>query len=99
VESNGRGDFILATSYSVAWQHDWNSHIRSQIAAIRLDEDHRGSIADELQDLTQLKLSLAYQMRNWLTWKAGVEINSRDSNVDRFVFDGNIYYVSLLLTR
>jgi hypothetical protein len=37
-------------------------------------------------------------MRRWLSWEAGVEVNSRDSNIDQLVFDGNVYSISALMT-
>ena len=97
-ESNGGGNFIDNTVYSITWEHAWSDRTNSRIGARQLDQEYRGSFVNRNQELTQFDFSVSYQMRRWLTWKAGIEINSRNSNIDRFEFDGNIYSVSAVMT-
>jgi len=97
-ETNGGGNFVDNTLYSVAWEHEWGIRLKSRLVASDLDRDYRGSSVSRQQQLRQYKFSLSYQMRRWLSWKAGVEVNSRTSNIQRFEFDGNIYSISLLMT-
>jgi len=97
-ESNGGGNFIDNTVYSVTWEHEWSSRIKSRLGARDLDQDYRGSAVNRKQELTQYNFSLSYQMRRWLSWRAGVEVDSRNSNINRFEFDGNVYSVRVLMT-
>jgi len=97
-ESNGGGSFIDNTSYSATWEHEWNGRLKSRLGASFLDQNYRGSTLNRKQELTQYDFSLSYQMRRWLSWKAGVEVNSRNSNINRLEFDGNVYSVSVLMT-
>ena len=96
--TNAGGFFVDNTTYSVAWEHEWSDRIRSRIGSRYLEQDFRGSANNRQQELTQYNFSLSYQMRRWLSWQAGVEISSRDSNIDRLEFDGNVYSVSALVT-
>ena len=97
-ETNGGGNFIDNTSYSVTWEHEWSERIKSQLGARSLEQDYQGSTRDRKQELTEYSFSLIYEMRRWLSWEAGVEVKSRDSNIDRLVFDGNVYSISVLMT-
>ena len=71
--------------------------MKSLIGARNLDQDYLGSANNRKQELTQYNFFLSYQMRHWLKWKAGVDVGSRNSNIDRFKFDGNVYSVSVLM--
>jgi len=97
-ETNGLGDFIDNTSYSATWEHEWSDRIKSRLGARYLEQDYRGSTLNRKQELTEYSFSLSYEMRRWLSWTAGVEVNSRNSNIDRFEFDGNVYSISVLMT-
>ncbi len=97
-ETNGGGNFIDNTSYSAVWEHEWSDRIKSRLGARYLEQDYRGSALNRKQELTKYSFSLSYEMRRWLSWKAGVEVNSRNSNINRFEFDGNVYSVSVLMS-
>ena len=97
-ETNGGGNFVDNTSYSAEWEHEWSNRIKSRLGARYLEQDFRGSALNRKQELTKYGFSLSYEMRRWLSWKAGVEVNSRDSNINQLVFDGNVYSISVLTT-
>jgi hypothetical protein len=40
-------------------------------------------------------VSLHYTMRSWLTFDVEFQENSRDSNVNRFIFDGKIVKIGV----
>ena len=96
-ETNAGGNFVENTLYSVAWEHQWDARVTSRLLASDLDRDYRGSSLNREQQLRQYRLSLSYRMRRWLEWTAGVEISSRSSNIERFVFDGNIYSIGAVI--
>jgi len=97
-ETNGGGDFVENTLYSVAWEHEWGARVKSRLAASDLDRDYLGSSLNREQQLTQYRFSLSYQMRRWLEWTVGVEVSSRTSNIQRFEYDGNIYTIGAVIT-
>ena len=97
-ETNAGGNFIDNTSYSAAWEHAWSNRIKSRLGARYLEQDYRGSALNRKQELTKYSFSLSYEMRRWLKWQAGVEVNSRNSNINLFEFDGNVYSISVLMT-
>jgi len=97
-ESNGGGNFIENTIYSVTWEHEWSIRVKSRLEARDLDQDYRGSAVNRKQEFAQYSLFLNYQMRRWLSWEVGVEVGSRDSNINRYEFDRNVYSVSALMT-
>lgn len=98
-ESNGGGDFIDNTSYSVEWVHEWRTRLKSRLVARRLDQDYRGSTANRNQQVSQYIFSLSYLTHRWLEWTASAEVNSRDSNIRQLEFDGNIYSISAMIRR
>ena len=95
-ETNGFGSFIDNRVNSISWEHEWNSRIQSSLSVSDWRMDYRDSTIERQQDLTQYSLTLSYEMRRWLTLEAGVEVNSRESNIDIFGFDGNVYRISVL---
>lgn len=98
-ESNGGGDFIDSTSYSVAWEHEWRRRLKSRFVARRFDQDYLGSTVNRNQQLTQYTFSLSYDMNRWLEWTVSAEMNSRNSNISRLEYDGNIYSIGALIRR
>lgn len=92
------GDVIDNTVYSVAWNHDWTSRIRTRLATLQSREDFRGSTEARVETLTRHGLTIAYEMRRWLTWEFEVSATSRDSNIDRFSFDLNVVRLGANLT-
>ncbi len=92
------GDLIDNTTYSITWSHEWSDRVVSHITARDVDQKFRGSATGRLQELTEYGMTLAYEMRRWLTWEFGVDVSSRKSNVDRFNFDGTIIRLGAKLT-
>jgi len=91
------GDVIDNTTYSVAWSHDWSERVMTRLGTSFWDQEFRGSAQGRLQELNEYGVTLAYEMRRWLTWEFGVAVSSRDSNIDRFDFDGTIVRLSATL--
>ncbi len=92
------GDLIDNTTYSITWSHEWSDRVVSHITARDVDQKFRGSATGRLQELTEYGMTLAYEMRRWLTWEFGVDVSSRKSNVDRLNFDGTIIRLGAKLT-
>ena len=98
-ETNGLGSFVDNTVHSVTWEHEWSRHVKSEFGVHNLDQEYRDAIGDREQETRQYVFAVTYQMRRWLGWRFGVEVNERESNIERFGFDGNIYSIGVLVTR
>ena len=84
------GDVIENTRYFVAWSHHWTPRTMTRLSALQSRQDFRGSVEARADTLDQYGLTLAYDMRRWLTWEFGLIVSSQDSNIDRFDFDLNV---------
>ena len=89
------GDVIDTERYSASWFHEWSDRVASRLAFKRLDEDFRDTIAGRIQELEQISVSLEYTMRSWLKFAIEYQENSRESNVNRFIFDGKIVKIGV----
>lgn len=98
-ETNGLGSFVDNTTYAITWRHEWNRRIKSDLGARNVKQLYRESVVNRKQEFRQYVFSLSYQMRRWLSWRFGVELNDRDSNIEQFRFDGNVYNISVLVSR
>jgi hypothetical protein len=97
-ETTGGGSFVVNTQASVMWRHEWADRIQSRVSARYLDQEFLDSFNNRQQQTDEYSFVLNYQMRRWLNWEVGVDINSRDSNIGRFVFDENIYRMGAFFT-
>ena len=84
------GDLIDNTTYGVVWSHEWSERVTTRLASAYADQDFRGSVGARTQEFSAYGMTVAYEMRRWLIWEFGVNLNSRDSNIDQFDFDGTI---------
>ena len=91
-ESTGLGEFILSDIASFVWNHQWNSRF-STSAAIRYQRDrYQGFDRDD--DTTTLGLKAYYKFRRWVTFGASWLHVNRDSSVNNFGYDRNIWLLS-----
>lgn len=84
------GDFIDNTTYSVTWSHAWSGRILSRLTAGLEDRDFRGSAGARVQERKWSRLTLAYNMSRWLTWRFSVTVSAQEGTFDRFDYDNNL---------
>jgi hypothetical protein len=92
------GDVTDTEIYSLSWNHEWNSRLESKLAASRVDRTYRYVTGDRKDKSPQYGAALIYRMRPWLRWEAGVEVNSRDSNVAPYNYDQTIARLGAWIT-
>lgn len=91
-ESSGLGNFILSEIYGVAWNHAWSSVVNSGVNARFQKDDYQGfNRSDETKTLG---LRVGYRFRRWLTLGAEWTFTQRDSNVNTFEYDKNLYMLT-----
>ncbi|WP_372771174.1 outer membrane beta-barrel protein [Pseudoalteromonas sp.] len=95
-ETLTEGDFIDATTLGVAWTHDWNDRVSSQLAVDYSDEKYVGINRDD-SELT-LTAAIDYQMLRWVGFNFYIEIVDKDSTNDNIYFDKNVVGVNTRLS-
>lgn len=83
------GDVIENTRHSVAWSHHWNSRVMTRLETQYFRQDFRGSVAAREGRFNRHGLTLAYEMRRWLTWEFGASFSSNDSNIEQYDYNAS----------
>ncbi|MCF8779325.1 outer membrane beta-barrel protein [Vibrio sp. IRLE0018] len=92
-DPDGFGNAIDTTTYSVKWQHQWNEVVNTSLGYRLLDEQYDGS--SRADDTNNFDASINYDVMRWLSVKAGVGLESKDSNLSNVDYEQTIYFVSL----
>lgn len=95
-ETNGVGSFIISTTNTVNWIHDWSSMLHSTIFASFGNDDYEDSSRED--DLVNLSVGLDYDFRRWVNFGLNYAYEDRDSNSRRFSYDKNIFTISVDLS-
>jgi hypothetical protein len=92
------GDVTDNSRLGVAWHHEWSDRVATEFGIARTEEDFRAQTEGRVQDLTSYSLTITYNQREWLGWQMGVDVNSRESTVDRFSYDGTTIRIGARLS-
>ncbi len=92
-ESTGLGSFILTSIAGVTWTHSWNTYVTTGVDARYQKDAYQGF--DRNDKTTILGLKAGYRFRRWLTLGAEYTHTSRDSSLDLFDYDKNLYLLTL----
>jgi len=85
------GDVTDSAVYSLSWSHGWSSRLESKLALSEFEQRYRFVTGNPRKDKSpQYSLALAYKMRPWLRWEAGLDINSRDSPLASYNYSQSI---------
>jgi len=95
-ESTGLGSFILSSIGGVTWSHSWSSYVTTAVDARLQKDDYQGF--DRNDKIAVLGLKAGYKFRRWLTMGAEYTHTKRDSNLDLFDYDKNLYLLTLTAT-
>jgi hypothetical protein len=91
-ESTGLGNYILTSLSGVNWNHEWNSRLHSSVILKYQKDEYQGF---ERTDNTKIfGLKVGYKMRPWLTLGAEYTYTNRDSNLDQYDYDKNLYLLT-----
>jgi hypothetical protein len=95
-ESNGIGDSIDVSIYKVSWSHDWREHIGSNIHFIYREDEYEPTIREDTG--FEASINLDYKLRRWAKISAGYRYQERDSNINIFDYQSNIFDLTLDLS-
>ena len=77
----------------VTWTHGWTTYITTALDARYQKDDYQGF--DRNDKISSLGLKAGYKFRRWLTLGAEYTRTHRDSNIDTFDYDKNLYLITL----
>jgi polysaccharide biosynthesis protein VpsM len=95
-EQTGLGDFILSDIYGVSWNHAWTSVLSTGVNVRRQRDEYQGF--NRTDESTTLGFKVGYKFRRWLTLGAEYTHTNRDSNLNNFEFDKNLYLLTATAT-
>ena len=95
-ETNGTGSFIEQQNFSVMWLHAWSDRLNTSVMVStgedKFDENPR------VDDRDSFSLGLSYDWQRWATFNVNYSYTERDSNINTFDFEKNVFTVSLDLS-
>jgi polysaccharide biosynthesis protein VpsM len=91
-EATGLGDFILSDIYGVSWNHAWTSVVSTGVN-LRHQRDAYQQF-DRTDESTTLGFKVGYRFRRWLTLGAEYTHTNRNSNLNNFEYDKNLYLLT-----
>jgi hypothetical protein len=95
-ETDGIGDSIVVSEIEVSWNHLWRSYISSTVGFLYGEDSYDPTFREDTRFNTGLKIN--YEWRRWAKMSAGYRYEERDSNVDVFDYEQNLFEIRLDLT-
>lgn len=96
INTNTDNDYIVETTYSAGWNHQWSETYSTKVAyefqTNLYNRDNRKDIADVIT------LEFLMKPRRWLQMKAYANIEDRQSNIGRIVYDRQVVGIELNMT-
>lgn len=92
-ETDGTGNYIDTTSWSLNWQHDWTDRVVSRASYGQSDSDYVNSSRKD--ESTNYGLGVTFKMHRWLDLGLDYNYSDRDSNIADTDYDKNTVYFSL----
>lgn len=91
-EATGLGSFILSSAGGAVWNHAWSSAFSTNLN-VRYQRDQYQNF-DRTDRTTTFGARAGYKFRRWLTIGAEYTRLKRDSNIDVFEYDKNLYLIT-----
>jgi hypothetical protein len=92
-ESTGLGSFILTSVAGATWSHYWTSYITTAVDAHYQRDAYQNFPRNDKTMVFDFKAG--YQFRRWLTLGAEYTHTNRDSNLEPFDYDKNLFLLTL----
>lgn len=93
-DSTGIGDYLLNKNIQLAWIHKWSSLLSSRVHVGQLNTDYEGS-STRADTIRRYGVGLTYQWRRWLQTGVEWQRTKRNSNIDTFDYDRDLFMVTL----
>lgn len=96
INTNTDNDFIIETSYSLGWNHEWSATYSSKVAYEFQTNEYNRDKRKDIMDVITVEL-LAKPTR-WLKVKAFANLEDRQSNIGRIVYDRQLIGFEINMT-
>lgn len=83
-ESHNRGDYIDATDWSIAWDHQWSKRLDTRVHYRQSDETYEGDPQRRDDTIKRYGFSFDYTLRRWLVVGMFYTRDQRESNLAQF---------------
>jgi hypothetical protein len=97
-ESTGVGSAILTNNYGLAWNHAWNSRLRTQAVARYSRDDFLDSAPHRLDKVATFGAGVNYDFRRWLLLGANYTYTDRNSNQGIYDYKRNLFMLTVGVT-
>ena len=91
-ETNGTGDFIESTDYTISWLHAWSEQVSTTISLSIGEDDYIRSLRSD--DRESISVSIDYDWKRWVSVGEGYSYRERDSNNSLFDYEKNVFTVN-----
>ena len=92
-ETNGTGSFIESQDFTIMWLHGWSDRLHSTVVVSVGDDEFNANIRQD--DRNSFSIGLSYDWQRWATFSVNYSYIERDSNINIFDFEKNVFTVSL----
>ena len=97
-ETNAEGNFIVAETIAVDWQHQWMERL-STTASVAYGTDTYDAQSNERKDKTSdFSLVAAYQFTRWMTVQAGYKFEKLTSNRQSIGYNRTLFSITARIT-
>ena len=79
-----------------SWTQGWTSAISTTVSFGTGDDDYDET--NRSDDVTNYGISLDYEFRRWLSIGVAYDFDERDSNINAFDYERNIYSLNVSLS-
>ena len=93
-ETNGTGDFIDSKNYTIGWNHSWSDRLATRVSFTDGADAYVGDASGRDDDRQTLSLGVDYDWQRWMTIGANYSYSERDSDINTFDFEKNIFSVT-----
>lgn len=95
-ETNGTGNFIESEDLSLTWSHGWSSLLRTNVTVGDGTDEYDNN--DREDDRTFFSVSAEYDWDRWISFNAGYRYIDRDSNINVFAYEQNVFHIGVDLS-
>ncbi len=94
--TNGLGDGINTREATLGWNHAWNERSRTRLSWDFARDDYEGS--DRNDDTYGIEARYDYAFRRWVDLGVGYRYEDRDSGLDFYDYDENLFFLEARLS-
>ncbi len=92
-DPSGLGNYIVTRQFSARWTHDWSSRFTTEASAAFANDAYNG--VERADRRNSLGLRAHYKIQRWLRVGAEYDYARRDSSLDTYDYNRNLFMLTL----